>query len=181
MPKVLVVSDSHLEQDIFNAVTKKYQSLEYKIHCGDSSLPFNDSSLQGYITVLGNHDDDPHFETKRFVKIGDYRCLVLHGHLQKVYYGYDAIIEEAKKMKCSIVFHGHTHIPHIETIDGITCINPGSLMFNRGSYGYGTYCLVDLTDHIECHWYHHQTHEEVTDFVLAEGNELLQEFKSLKH
>ena len=67
----------------------------------------------------------------------------------------------------------------METIDGIFFLNPGSLMFNRGSYGYGTFALFTIYDdgHFDYHFLHHETFEDVTDVVLPDGIELLADLK----
>lgn len=178
MAKVLLISDSHLDQETFLGIINKHSSLDYYIHCGDSSLDQKDPSLNGFIVVEGNHDEENMFDQKRFVKIENHRCLILHGHLHNIYNGYDKIIEEANKMKCDIVFHGHTHIPYYTKIDNITIINPGSSMFNRGVYGYGTYCIVDISEDINVRYYHHTSHIDVTEYVLEQG---IITFEQIKH
>ena len=177
MKKILVVSDTHMDNDTFSLITARHRDCDYFVHCGDSSLPYNDPLLNGYITVIGNHDDDPHYDQNRFFKVEDQRIFVTHGHLYDVYLSYDKLYHKAKQMNCSLVLHGHTHIPHLQTINGITFINPGSVMFNRSHYGYGTYALVFI-DHtqVSVHFYHHETHQIVDDIVLQDGEEILKEF-----
>lgn len=177
MKKILVVSDTHMENELFSAITTYHQDCDYFVHCGDSSLSYNDPLLNGYITVIGNHDDDPHFDTYRFLKVEDRRILITHGHLYNVYQSYELLYQKAKQMNCSLVLHGHTHIPHIQTIHNITFINPGSVMFNRSHYGYGTYAIVSIDhDQVITHFYHHETHEMVDKIVLTDGIKMLKEF-----
>ena len=59
--KLLVVSDSHLYADHLQRVVNHYMTkVDYMIHCGDSSLPLNDSYIQKFdVVVKGNHDDAP--------------------------------------------------------------------------------------------------------------------------
>lgn len=181
MKKILVVSDTHREDELFARIIKKNKDCDYFIHCGDSSLPFNDPLLQGFITVLGNHDEDPNFDKERFLSIEKQRILITHGHLYHVYDGYDALIEKAKKMKCTLVLHGHTHIPTHQIKEGIHFINPGSVLFNRGSYGFGTYAILKIDqDQVTVHFFNHETDEIVDSIVLEDGLKWLEYFKNNK-
>ena len=181
MKKILIVSDTHMQNEYFKRITAKYQDYDYFIHCGDSSLPFNDPLLNGYICVSGNHDDDTRFDQERFLTIENKRIFVTHGHFYHIYDGYDELLKKAKKLKCDIVLHGHTHIPTHQIIDDIHFINPGSILFNRGSYGFGTYALLTINqDQIEVHFYHHETDEIVDEIVLNDGIQWLDYFRSHK-
>ena len=47
--RYLVVSDTHMYNDIFENITKHfYEQVDIMIHCGDSSLPCHDPLLKGY-------------------------------------------------------------------------------------------------------------------------------------
>ena len=181
MKKILLISDTHLENRIFKNIVQRHFDSDYFIHCGDSSLSFNDPLLQGFITVHGNHDEDPRFDYDRFIKIENRRIFITHGQLYKVYDSYDLLYEKALKMKCDLVFHGHTHIPTVEKKGSVLFINPGSGMFNRGSYGFGTYAIVTINkDQVEVHFYHHETHEQVDNIVLPDGKAMLSELRALQ-
>lgn len=175
--KILVVSDSHLFGDDLKRVTFIYKNqVDLMIHCGDSSLPIDDPLIKEYdIVVKGNHDNAPypHFMTYQDI-------CVTHGQYYGVYYGYDELIDLCQKHHCYICFHGHTHVPTYQIHQSIHFINPGSLMMNRGSYGYGTYAIVTiLNDEIQVDYYHHHTDQIVDNNILDEGHDLLEEFKTL--
>ena len=57
--KVLVVSDSHMYNDILADITKRWKNkVDLLVHCGDSSLLPDDDLLKDFdIVVHGNHDD----------------------------------------------------------------------------------------------------------------------------
>lgn len=175
--KILVVSDSHLFDDNLNRVTELYKNqVDFMIHCGDSSLDDQDPYLQQYdIVVLGNHDTFPFPQYKVYKDI-----CVTHGQCYQVYKGYEQLIALCHQENCHLCFHGHTHVPTHQVHDGIHFINPGSLMMNRGSYGFGTYALVEYDKHhLSVDYYHHKTDEKVSIDILEEGLELLEEFKKL--
>lgn len=176
MTKILLISDSHYFNDILKMVIKQNNNCDRFIHCGDSSLEKNDELLNNFIVVKGNHDD--YFDDYRFIRINDYRIFITHGHLYNIYETYDLLLEKAKLLKCNVIFHGHTHVPTFQIIDGITIINPGSLMINRGSYGFGTFAIVTLNECISVKFYHHETFEDVSELVLVESKSMLETFKT---
>lgn len=174
--KILVVSDTHLFGDDLRRIVNLYQTkVDLMIHCGDSSLPLNGPLIRQFdIVVKGNHDDAmfPRYEVYQNI-------CVTHGQYYNVYYGYDELIHLCQKKHCQVCFHGHTHVPTHQIHQGIHFINPGSLMMNRGSYGYGTYAIVNLNENIEVNFYHHHTDMLCSHKILDEGLELLDEFKTL--
>lgn len=175
--KILIVSDSHLYgDDLLRVVTKYKGQVDLMIHCGDSSLPKDDELIKQFdVVVKGNHDD-ANFPKYRII---DDIC-VTHGHFYNVYYGYDELIELCLQNQCHICFHGHTHVPTHQIYQGIHFINPGSLMMNRGSYGYGTYAIVEYSkNQLLLNYYHHQSDELCSQDILDEGLELLAEFKEI--
>jgi putative phosphoesterase len=174
--KILVISDIHYENDIMKAVIAHVNEHVDKIFClGDTSLKVDDERLKDIdLIVKGNHDFDDHFP----ITITYQNILLTHGNHQGVYASYDTLLKQAKDNNCTIVLHGHTHVPTHQIIDGVHFMNPGSLMINRGSYGYGTYALLE-TDPFSLHFYHHTTYRQVDDEVLEEGLETLAEFKAI--
>lgn len=176
--KLLVVSDSHLYGNELHRITDLYQNqVDYLIHCGDSSLAIDDPDILKFdVVVKGNHDDAPFpiFQTLHHI------CIT-HGHCYQVYEGYEALIQLCQKQDCQICLHGHTHVPTYQQHQGITFINPGSLMMNRGSYGYGTYALLSIDKEVHIEFHQAQTDQLCSSEILTEGLQLLDEFKQLIH
>lgn len=173
--KLLIISDTHLFNEHLNNITTRFKTrTDIQIHCGDSSLSQDNPLLKDYLCVKGNHDhsDFPQYIVKDNI-------LITHGHLYNVYFGYSELINLCKINNCQFCFHGHTHIPTHQFIDGIHFINPGSTMINRGSYGFGTFAIADIiNDKIEVHFYHHETFEQC-DYILEESKDMLVEIKEL--
>lgn len=173
--KLLIVSDPHMENDLLKGILAHEKNVDMRICLGDTSLKADDPLLSPFQCVVrGNHDYDDHFPLT--ITYND--MLFAHGHTYKVYHGYDLLLKVAKENNCHLVFHGHTHVPTHQIINGIHFINPGSVMINRGSYAYGTYAIV-FTNPFAVHFYHHTTFQEVDDNILQEGLETLAEFKKL--
>jgi len=176
--KLLVVSDSHFYNEYLKNVLKKHKNdVDILIHCGDSSLDIQNSLIQQFdYIVQGNHDSKqfPCFEIFQNI-------FITHGHLFHIYKGYEELIELCQRNQCQICFHGHTHIPTYQIHQGIHFINPGSLMINRGTYGYGTYAIVEINAHmpIQVKFYHHISHKECSHEIIKEGLIWLEEFKKI--
>ena len=176
--KILVVSDTHFFNTYLEDVLKHWENkVDLMIHCGDSSLPATDPLMKPFdIVVKGNHDDDPYPIYQIYQDI-----CVTHGQMYDVYYGYDKLIALCQEHHCHICFHGHTHVPTHQIHQNIHFINPGSLMMNRGSYGYGTYAIVDINNQeVQVNYYRHDTHQLCdSKKLLDEGMLLLEEFKTI--
>lgn len=180
MKKILLISDSHLENEILKNIIDFHSNIDIYIHCGDSCLCYNHPLLNQFIVVRGNHDEDQHLFYNRFLTVENFRILVTHGHLYDVYNTYTKICNEAKQLKCNLIFHGHTHIATSTLIDNIRIINPGSIMFNRGSYGFGTYAIVTIDqEKCYCNFYHHLTHKIVDNIVINDGITTLNQLKNI--
>ena len=108
--QVLVISDTHLQNELFQKINQTYPKMDYYLHCGDSSLKKDDFLLNKYYTVKGNHDDED-FPVNIILEIGKYRCLITHGNAYDIYYGNDKIKQYMIANNIDICFHGHTHVP----------------------------------------------------------------------
>ena len=176
--RLLVLSDTHLQNDLFKKINERYPDMDYYIHCGDSSLPKDDYLLVNYYTVKGNHDEES-YPFDIILNIGTYRCLITHGHKYDIYYGNEKLYQYMKKNNLDICFHGHTHVPAFTKINDKYIINPGSVMINRSSYGFGTFAIVTLDENVTVNYYHSSTFEECSAAVLADGKLMLEEFKEI--
>ena len=90
--QVLVISDTHLQNELFQKINQTYPKMDYYLHCGDSSLKKDDFLLNKYYTVKGNHDDED-FPVNIILEIGKYRCLITHGNAYDIYYGNDVFTD----------------------------------------------------------------------------------------
>ncbi|MCI9130455.1 YfcE family phosphodiesterase [Thomasclavelia cocleata] len=178
--QLLIISDTHLQNDLLKKITNHYPNMDYYIHCGDSSLEKNNPLLNKYLVVKGNHDKPGVFDTNIVFKVENYNCLITHGNNFNIYHGNEELISYMKKNNLDIAFHGHTHVPAYNIVDNKLIINPGSVMINRGSYGFGTYAIVKIVNsYIDVKFYHSITFEECSKKVLEEGILMLEEFKKI--
>ncbi|MDO4593850.1 MAG: metallophosphoesterase [Tissierellia bacterium] len=132
--KFAIISDTH--GNIDNVVEFLMEKdLDFFIHLGDYTEDARDISRildLNFYTVKGNNDYfDYQAQDFKVLKLKNKRFLLTHGHNEKVYYGFEGLINKAKKYNCQYVFFGHTHVFVDKVIDGVRIINPGSSSLPR--------------------------------------------------
>lgn len=139
--KILVISDTHnMIQNAVSLITKL--NPDYVIHLGDvceDSRRLEDMFPRKLIvSVKGNNDYfDNSYPFERCFDIMGKKIFMCHGHKYNVKMSLMNLIYKAKEYEADIVLYGHTHKSHIEEIDGMLVINPGSV---------GTFALIDITE-----------------------------------
>ena len=130
--KLLIMSDTHGDEDIIERV-KGYHPDAYKIiHCGDSELPYAHPSMQEIERVKGNCDHDPNYLEEILFQVNGDRVYVTHGHLYDVKNSPMKLVYRAQEVGAQIVCFGHSHVLAAEYIEDTLFINPGSLLKPRG-------------------------------------------------
>ena len=132
--KVLIVSDTHRNEDNLINVLEMEKDLDLLIHCGDvEGAEYEIEHYAGCATVFvsGNNDFFSSLPREVVLQIGNYRVWVTHGHNYYVNANPDYIRKEARARGMDMVFYGHTHRPVIDQHDGLVVVNPGSLTYPR--------------------------------------------------
>lgn len=145
--KIVVVSDTHGYNEKLWEVIERESPFDMLIHCGDIECePYviRDRVDCALMMVAGNNDYDPDLERVKVFDLGSHRALLTHGHRYKVHYGLESLYYLAQENQANIVFFGHTHVPCIQTDDGVTFINPGSLTYPRQIGRESTYVVMTL-------------------------------------
>lgn len=175
---ILLVSDSHSYNEELDFILKniKYDVL---IHCGDCNFSINSNyhDIFNYI-VRGNHDED-YLPINQSLKINNNNILITHGQKYNVYYGYDDLVNYMNENNYDICFHGHTHVPHIEKYKNKLFINPGSVMYNRGNSGCGSFAIVEINNTINVNFYDSRTLKKIPQSIIDMDQGILNEFKLL--
>lgn len=127
--KIVVVSDSHGLIEPLKAVKEKHKDADAFIHCGDSEL--SPDYLEGFAVVQGNNDYFYDYPNELFLTIDDVKVYVTHGHLFIRSKIVQECIRKAINNHCKLAFFGHTHIFEEIRQDGVVCVNPGSMRYNR--------------------------------------------------
>lgn len=137
MIKILVVSDSHSNQELLQILALKHQDCSYFLHLGDSELP--SFFLSPFISVKGNCDFEE-YPLYREISLPIGKLFCEHGQ------NYQFLdIDYIKSLNCKIYLHGHTHKHYLKEVDGIYIANPGSLTRPRDG-NKGTYLIISIDD-----------------------------------
>lgn len=139
--KLILLSDSHFNEDALKLVKEKYRDADLFVHCGDCLLA--PEKMKGFLTVAGNLDDARLFPLEETIHVGNHHILIKHGHdvISGASPDYRALAAYAEAKGFNTVFFGHTHTYCDRTVDGIRLLNPGSVWKNRDET---PACLMEL-------------------------------------
>lgn len=126
---IVVISDTHGNIEPACDFIKK-MAPDVVVHLGDYAKDANKIAAKIYpiplYNVKGNCDGySPEREELLFVMRG-HTVFAAHGHKQKVKQDLYGIYFAALDNEADIALFGHTHIPYINTKDGILLLNPGT-------------------------------------------------------
>jgi putative phosphoesterase len=139
--KILVVSDNHGKITNMNIVEK--MEYDHLIHLGDSELNHDFIASRGYLSIIGNCDYDPKYDSEKIVQFDNCNIFLTHGHLRNIRKTSDLEqIEELKKY--DIVMFGHLHIPYLKQVDKTIYMSPGSIEYPRGDFIYPTFAEITI-------------------------------------
>lgn len=153
--KILLVSDTHRNDQRFFDLVKKVSPLDLIIHLGDSegSQEYYRSVLSTKLEIVsGNNDFFSDMEKEKEIVIGNYKIFITHGHYYNVGMGTKTLLEEARARDCNVAMFGHTHKPYMKQKRGVLLINPGSLSFPRQDDRKPTYMIMDVDRFGEAHF-----------------------------
>lgn len=147
--KILIVSDTHRNEDNLIKVLEMEKSLDLLIHCGDvEGAEYEIENYAGCKTVFvaGNNDFFSRLPREVQIQVENYNIWVTHGHNYYVNTNPDYIKKEAKIRNVDIVMYGHTHRPIIEKMDGLIVINPGSISYPRQEGRKPSYAIMEVKE-----------------------------------
>lgn len=161
--KILLISDTHGELEAMKMVVNAHPEVDLKVDLGDIGFPLKE--LSSFVVVKGNHDHDTKLPFEQIVEAQGHQIWCVHGdmfeaetveEIMAMKYDPDSnimelcmetlyknIVKHAKRKGCDVVFFGHTHIRIWETREGITIVNPGSLLFGMDGND-KSYAIVDV-------------------------------------
>ncbi len=145
MSEIAVVSDSHGYTDGIRAFLPRLKGVDALYHLGDHAEDAAEIAQLlncGFVCVRGNCDPFSDAPLKTTVDWHGHRILLLHGHTVG---GRLSLVYAAKEAHADAVLFGHSHVPSIETVDGILLLNPGSLTYPRTAKG-PSVARLSLTD-----------------------------------
>lgn len=158
MKKILVVSDTHGNNKNLKKLIEMHKPLDMLIHLGDGEgVEHYMRDWTGDATELcmvrGNNDFFSGLERDMETDIYGHKAFLTHGHMYGVSVGVTGLAEEARSRGCELAFFGHTHRPFMDEIEGVRCINPGSLSYPRQADRKCTFMLIGAEDSGKLHFH----------------------------
>lgn len=153
--KILIVSDTHGNENNLEKVLEQVGSIDRLIHLGDVE------GAENYIRALtdaevdmvaGNNDYFADLPAEMILTLGDYRALITHGHYYYVSRGPERLINAGREKGVDIVMFGHTHYPYLDVEGDITVLNPGSLTLPRQPGREPSYIVMEIDANGETHY-----------------------------
>ncbi len=145
MKTIVVISDTHGNKRGVDKLQSLFEENSYAIHLGDGFTDFKEvfsSSPDKCYFCKGNCDFFASLPEEGVLEVESARIFYCHGHRYGVKGGLGALAKRAKELDCSVALYGHTHIPKITELDGVTLVCPGSLRFSFGEGGSYAYLVV---------------------------------------
>ena len=128
--KAVVVSDAHGNNASLRKIAEVYRSADYLFHLGDYTKDalWLDREMPDTKTVFVRGNCDPGSSAPDFEEIvlRNNKIILTHGHLLKAKFSYDRLLHYAMEHEAKAILFGHTHRAHLENVQGIWLINPGS-------------------------------------------------------
>ncbi len=153
--KILIVSDTHRQNENYFKVMDKVAPIDMVVHCGDaegSEYIIGKKAACPLEIVLGNNDYFSELPREKFFMIGPYKVWLTHGHNYYVTMENGSIKREAISRGADIVMYGHTHRPVIDIGNNIIAVNPGSLTYPRQDGRKPSYIIMEIDEKQEAHF-----------------------------
>lgn len=141
--QIIVCSDNHGIKEVLPKLKENYPEASAFIHCGDMEM--TQEEMEGFAVVTGNNDYLDRFPLQIIVEVQGLRIFVTHGHLLPYGMRTQALAKLAIENNCTMACYGHTHIFNEEMVEGVFCLNPGSLNYNRDG-SLPSYAIVEYED-----------------------------------
>lgn len=120
--KILLVSDSHGNNEALDQIVKLHPDMDLYLHLGDSQCP--PEMLHPFQTVKGNCD--------YFSSAPEYFMIMTDvGYLFACHKPPLQSPEFFQENNIKIICHGHTHKRRFEKIGNLVYINPGAVSYAR--------------------------------------------------
>ena len=136
-------------------VLEKESPIDAMVHLGDVE------GSEDYIRILtdapvymvaGNNDFYTDLPGQAVIDLDGYRAFITHGHGYHVSYSPNRLVAEALHRNAQIAMYGHTHVPHLEQVEGVIVLNPGSLSYPRQAGREPSYIIMETTPDKQVHF-----------------------------
>ena len=129
MVKIGIISDTHVSEKrgkLNEKIFEYFQDVDLIFHAGDITSPkvLDELSTIAPITAVKGNNDKFELENTEFISVNSFQILLNHGTNFSA--NFDQLYEFGKKYNADILITGHTHKSHMEIIEDMLLINPGS-------------------------------------------------------
>ena len=105
---IVVMSDSHGDRSIVEAIKEKYLgSVDAIFHNGDSELKSDDPVWEDIHVVRGNMDFYDGYPERLVTQLGPTRIIQTHGHLFQINFNFQKLDLWAQEEEADICLYGH--------------------------------------------------------------------------
>ena len=115
--KILILGDTHAQDDIFLRILSAEKDIDAMLHAGDfegSEFIYSELTDCPFYYIAGNNDFFTDAPYERIVELDSSRIFMTHGHRYDLHSGYTTLHREAVRRGASIAVYGHTHEPVAE-------------------------------------------------------------------
>ncbi|MGT2895737.1 metallophosphoesterase [Streptococcus entericus] len=149
--KLVVMSDSHGDRAVVEAIKEHYQGkVDAIFHNGDSELPSTDKIWSGIQVVQGNCDYDEGYSQHLVTSLPHLTIAQTHGHLYAINFMWDKLIYFAQEAQADICLYGHLHRAAAWQEGKTVFVNPGSVSQPRGEVQEKLYAVIEADDKTIC-------------------------------
>ena len=145
--KILVIGDTHAQDDAYLRVLDRERPFDVLLHTGDfegSEPVYRELTDIPFYYVAGNNDFFTDAPYSRVLVLDGCRVFLTHGHMQNADAGPSGVRAEALRRKAKIAIFGHTHLPIAEYDRGVLLLNPGSLAWPRQDNRKYSYAVLEI-------------------------------------
>lgn len=145
--RIMVVSDTHGNEDGICTAYQMAQPVDLVIHCGDGEADtwlLESIVSTPILRVAGNCDLESRAPKELQYELHGRKILVCHGDRYGVKGGLDRLAARGRELAADIVLFGHTHQTLTLDDSGLLLLNPGTL------HQYvlcKTFALLEINEH----------------------------------
>ena len=132
--KIIALSDTHMPRmakGLPSMLVKELMDADLILHAGDWQTeavyaePSKFAAVDGVCGTVDKEELIERFGMKKILEFCGFRIGLVHGHGRKGTTEQRALAA-FKEENLNLIIYGHSHIPVLKEIDGLTLLNPGS-------------------------------------------------------
>ena len=132
MKTIVAISDTHGNVKAVEGLYGLFSECDYIVHLGDGYRDMKTlyQEFGSKIYQVDGNCDVTVSPLKYFIlEVEDVKILLTHGDMFGVKISLTRLADFALKNDCRVALYGHTHQADVQTVNGVTLVNPGSLSY----------------------------------------------------